>query len=433
MSSYEALYSGPADRIDFELVRQFVVDAEDANLFTESMTFEAKERRQGDNVAAAVAALSNADGGIVLVGVRDRDASGEQRIIGIPQREHDQLVGTLHNSIPTAMPEVIPVRIPGTDRLVTVLRVDADAVAHPVLLAGRVLYRIPGHTVPADRQRVLDLVARDAAYGAQGRDPASINVPSSPWHPMHVSLWPEETSEDLSDRDFGELRVAGGLRLPNRIVDRPWLDSRARQAAVNVLNSSPLRRGPTWHLQTWGIVEARATTVHLRADPAPASPAVVDSAAYLNLTCRSLSVLIALRWFPIDHDGPLPLPLEVFYWAMLSSLVTVAATCRHVAGAIDAAEPSDLQPWQAWLQSGTSRALDVVELGRFARDNRDKPEGGNFPSARTPTAQLPDLDQLARNWMTYWLLEIGTRNFETWLAGLPIPDWLQPPDLALPS
>jgi predicted HTH transcriptional regulator len=167
MSSYEALYSGPADTIDFELVRQFVVDAEDANLFTESMTFEAKERRQGDNVAAAVAALSNADGGIVLVGVRDGDAAREQRIIGVPQREHDQLVGHLHNLIPTAMPEVIPVRIPGTDRLIIVLRVDADAVAHPVLLAGRVLYRVPGHTVPADRQRVLDLVARDAAYGAK--------------------------------------------------------------------------------------------------------------------------------------------------------------------------------------------------------------------------------------------------------------------------
>jgi hypothetical protein len=159
----------------------------------------------------------------------------------------------------------------------------------------------------------------------------------------------------------------------------------------------------------------------------------VDGAAYLNLTGRSLSLLAALRWFPVDLDGPLSLPLDVFYWAMLSSLVTVAATCRHVAGAIDAAEPSDLEPWQAWLRSGTSRALDVIDLGRLARDNRDKPEGGNFPSARTPTAQLSDLDQLARNWLTYWLLEIGTRNFETWLAGLPIPDWLRPPDLALPS
>jgi len=433
VSSYEALYSGPADRIDFELVRQFVADAEDANLFTESMTFEAKERRHRDNVAAAVAALSNTDGGIVLVGVRDGDVAGEQRIIGVPQQEHDQLVIQLHSLIPTAMPEIIPVRIPGTDQLIIVLRVDADAVAHPVLLAGRVLYRVPGHTVPADRQRVLDLVARDAAYGAQGRDPASMNVPSSPWHPLHVSLWPEETSEDLSDRGFGELRVAGGLRLPHRIVDRPWLDSRARQAAVDVLNSSPLRSVPAWHLHTWGIVEARATTVHLRADPAPASPAVLDSAVYLNLTGRSLSVLVALRWFPVDRDGSLPLPLDVFYWAMFSSLVTAAATCQHVASAIDAAEPSDLQPWQAWLQSGTSRALDVVDLGRFVRDNRDKPKGGNFPSARTPTAQLPDLDQLARNWLTYWLLEIGTRNFETWLAGLPIPDWLRPPDLAPPS
>jgi predicted HTH transcriptional regulator len=83
MSSYEALYRGPIDRIDFDLVRQFVLNAEEADLFTESVTFEAKERRHSTNVAEAVVALSNTDGGIVLVGVRDTGVVGEGRIIGL--------------------------------------------------------------------------------------------------------------------------------------------------------------------------------------------------------------------------------------------------------------------------------------------------------------------------------------------------------------
>jgi hypothetical protein len=67
----------------------------------------------------------------VLVGVKDRDAVGEARIVGVPQSEHDALVSQMHSLTPNAMPEVIPVAEPGTDQLVIVLRVDADAVLHP--------------------------------------------------------------------------------------------------------------------------------------------------------------------------------------------------------------------------------------------------------------------------------------------------------------
>jgi predicted HTH transcriptional regulator len=153
----DRLYSVPAAEVDYDLVRQFVLDAEAADLFTESLTFEAKEKRGGTNVAEAVGALSNTDGGIVLVGVKDRGAVGEDRIVGVPQSEHDALVSHLHGLIPNAMPQVIPVAKPGTDRLVIVLRVDADAVLHPVIVGGKVLYRIPGQKAPADRQRVIGL------------------------------------------------------------------------------------------------------------------------------------------------------------------------------------------------------------------------------------------------------------------------------------
>src|ERR1700733_1505389 len=96
----DLLYSVAAAEVSYDLVRQFVLDAEAANLFSESLTFEAKEKRRDANVVEAVSALSNTDGGIVLVGVKDRDAVGEARIVGIPQSEHDELVTQLHGLIP---------------------------------------------------------------------------------------------------------------------------------------------------------------------------------------------------------------------------------------------------------------------------------------------------------------------------------------------
>jgi hypothetical protein len=127
-SSSEIIYRGPLTSIVFDVVRQFVLDSEAINGFTESLTFEAKERRFGNNIVEAVAALSNTDGGVVLVGVKDKDAVGEDRIVGVPQAEHDSIVSQLQNLIPTAMPEVRAVGIPGKDRLILVLRVDATAL-----------------------------------------------------------------------------------------------------------------------------------------------------------------------------------------------------------------------------------------------------------------------------------------------------------------
>lgn len=183
-------YNGPSDGIDFDLVRQFVLDAEEANLFSESLTFEAKERRDRNNVVEAVAALRNTDGGIVLVGVKDKDASSDRRIVGVPRAEHDRLVRQLHNLIPTAMPEIVPVRIPETDRLIIVLRVDADAVAHPVMVAGKVLFRVPGHAVPADRQRLLDLVERDKVGSAPGQAASRMRSRPTPGSPATSSSGP---------------------------------------------------------------------------------------------------------------------------------------------------------------------------------------------------------------------------------------------------
>jgi hypothetical protein len=266
VASPRDLYTVPAGDVDYALVREFVLSAEAGNLFTESLTFEAKEKRNGANVAEAVAALSNSDGGIVLVGVKDKGAAGEARIVGVPAGEHDALVGSLHSYIPEAMPEVLPVVVPGGQWLVLVLRVDADAVRHPVVVSGRVMYRVPGMSVPADRRRVLELAARDTA-AARGEEHGRLRINQIYPPLMTVDLWEDEppprfAPESEPDPDpeavryAGSVRVVGGLRLPRRAMDRPWLNLAAREAAQAAFESSPLCLAPGWSLPYFSTVKA---------------------------------------------------------------------------------------------------------------------------------------------------------------------------------
>ena len=424
------IYTAPVPEITYELVRQFVLDAEEANLFSESLTFEAKGSRNGINVAKAVAALSNTDGGIVLLGVKEAGATGEDRIVGVPKTELNALVSTLRSQIPEAIPEIIPVRIPGTEKLVLVLRVHADDVPHPIMVDGTVYYRLPEQSARADRYRVLDLVARDQAGAIAQR--GKMNVPHPSGQAAHLPLWPYEMDKNLPQPDItGTLRVAGGLTLPRRIVDRPWLDSQARQAAIDALNNSPLRMNPGWATNTWTVTEARASYLRLCADSTSFGTYRTECAAYLSLADRKLSLVAGFRW--LNHAGaPNALSPELFYWALLGTMITIASTCRHVARKMDAAEPADTDSWEAWLQPGGELSvLDAVSLYQFERDNKDKPNAGYFPPARTQGTDIEELDRLARDWLTYWVLDLGMRDAETWFAGRLRPDFLRMPELAV--
>lgn len=420
----DRLYSAPAAEVDYDLVRQFVLEAEAADLFTESLIFEAKEKRNGTNVVEAVGALSNTDGGIVLVGVKDRDAVGEDRIVGVPQAEHDTLVTQMRNVIPHAMPQVIPVAKPGTDKLVIVLRIDADAVLHPVMINGKVLYRLPGQKAPADRQRVIDMIARDTPRQAQS---GPMQIISQSWRPQDIPLWPDGDHLAATDSISGELRVVGGLTLPHRILDRPWLDTPAKQAAVDALNNSPLRSSPSWSLQTWLLTEARAGGLRYQSSAAPYRPVHAEAGAYLRLAGRHLALVVGFRWLKVD-DRPFKLDLDTFHDALLSCIITVASTCAHVAKSLGAAAPVEPRTWEAWLTSTNDNVLSVVDISRFFRDSKNDTAGAFFPATKAPGNNLADLEQTARNWLTYWLLEIGTRGFEDSLVKKA--GWITWPDLA---
>jgi hypothetical protein len=354
---------------------------------------------------------------------------GEGRIVGVPKGEHDSLASSLHHVIPQAMPEIISVAMPGGEKLVLVLRVDADAVAHPVMVGGKVLFRIPGHSVPADRQRVLDLVAADQAGAIAQR--GKMNVPHLSAQAADLPLWADEMDKNLPQPDItGTLRVVGGLILPRRILDRPWLDSRARQAALDALNNSPLRMNQGWATTTWNVAQARATYLRFRAGSAEFGTYRVECAAYLSLAGRRLSLIAGFRWLQ-RAEAPNALSPELFYWALLGTMITIASTCRHVARKMDADEPADTDSWEGWLQPGSDLSvLDAVSVHQFERDNTDKPMAGYFPPARTQGTEIEELDELARNWLTYWVLNMGMRDAETWFAGRERPGFLRMPELA---
>lgn len=82
-----------------------------------------------------------------------------------------------------------------------------------------------------------------------------------------------------------------------------------------------------------------------------------------------------------------------------------------------------------WIgASGLGRCESVSS--RFRRDISRSADMENFPTARTLGAGIEHLDELARNWITYWLLELGIRDFETWLAAQKRPGFLRIPELA---
>lgn len=358
MPSLGDLYAAPASEVDYELVRDFVVAAEEASLFSESLTFEVKEKLHGTNVADAVAALSNADGGVVLVGVKDKGATGEARIVGVPRQSHDSVASSLHSLIPDSLPALIAVAIPGTDRLVLVLRVDADAVPHPVVVNGKVFVRVPGHSVPADRRQVRELAARDQA--SLGVQQARMNVSLRSWQPKDVALWPADPDGKETRLRSGVLRITGGLELPRRVLDRPWLGLKARQAATDALNNSPLRSSPNWRLTTWETEEARATDLRLLAKEVLDGTYSAQGGACLHLAGRTLSMLVAFRWADRSGFGD-AIALEYLYDAMLGAMLTIASASLHVARTVGAAEPVSPLPWEGWLQPDNDLAVtDVV-------------------------------------------------------------------------
>lgn len=420
------LFSLPAERIDFDTVRRFVELQEETTGLTESRVLELKQERSKRNIVEAVAALSNTDGGLVLLGVAE-DASGDQRFVGVHNNEQDAIVNQFRLYLPPdAMPEVIPVAIPDKNgQLIIVLRCDADRVRHPVVVNGRVLVRVPGQSVAASRDQIAALVDRDQ-YPDVGVVPSLV----APGDLMHFPFWPKDAQPALT------FRMLGGLSLPPRATNSPWLNSAAKTAVLESLSQSPIPDGlDTRQVQLheterswWEITEARSDSCRLIANTvkslSPNQRHDFKAAAYVYREPRQVGLMLGIGISPNKNLPPGPwTDIEDVYEWLLAGALTITETCRLAAAALDAAEPTALAPFQAWLQSSSGSLTNVLPLQRWERHGANELSFYWFKPAAPGVPDVDGLHGLALNWLTCLLLDCGAHLFEDDINALRPPKW----------
>ncbi|MFF4900511.1 ATP-binding protein [Streptomyces sp. NPDC001068] len=162
------LFSVPADTIDADMVRDFLsLDLE------ESFTLDYK--RNIEAAADTVAAMANTYGGIVLIGVDahgvDKNLPGD--LVGVKPIDKDRLVSKMATTLdpPWWSPEVVPVTV--DEKLLLVVRVDADTAPRPLLHQGAIRIRLDGRNEIADRRlaQVLFQQMDQAPVVNYARDP----------------------------------------------------------------------------------------------------------------------------------------------------------------------------------------------------------------------------------------------------------------------
>ena len=97
---------------------------------------------------------------------------------------------------------------------------------------------------------------------------------------------------------------------------------------------------------------------------------------------------------------------------------------------------SDPLAWEVWLQPENDlKVTDVVSFGDLRPEDGHDQRTRHFPAVRAAGRGIEGLDALARDWLTYWLLDMGRLgrvDFEQWIARWSRTGFLRMPDLALP-
>lgn len=232
-----SLYTAPADLIDAAVVRQFIAGQRASGMFAESATLELKAKISKTNVVKAIAALANADGGLVLVGVDEKTPDFDSSPGVPPDTAKLQVVEQCRSLLaPTIIPEMYEVALPSsrTGNVVLVIRVEPATVDAPVVLGGTVYVRAPGSSHPATRDQILAIVQHAQAVRAPGRGMAL-----SSYRPNLPNAAGEPTSDAM-------IRVAGAVWLRPRIAqgsgsDQPlvefcstlWIGVPCRESSTN--------------------------------------------------------------------------------------------------------------------------------------------------------------------------------------------------------
>jgi Putative DNA-binding domain len=230
VSTLSLLHAAPSE-ITIERVRALV-----RQVGPEAPTVEYKEQ-MADTVARGVAALANTYGGLLLIGVTDKDRT----VRGVKEKTIDAVAEHCHAKIePPWVPEIIAVPLgQGSDLYVLVLRVVPGLHPRPLLVDGVAYVRDHSTTHPADWRRLKELFAETASTQEPPWNLQAPDIPHSPQGGLDPTV------------DF---IIRTGLNFPvsAEALWRP-LSERSVDAFANALNQSRLnsllRRlslGPAW-------------------------------------------------------------------------------------------------------------------------------------------------------------------------------------------
>jgi len=428
------VFRAPASEIDLAGVREFVVAAEASDALTESRVLELKGKIDGRNVVKAIAGMANADGGVVLVGVRE-DVHGDARLVGITKGAVGALVGQLRTLLdPSLEPEIIPVTVPtaasGDDRVILVVRVDPDATDRPVTLAGTVYIRGFGATTPATRAQMLALLTESdgAAVGALAGPQLQVGG-IGPWP------WPDAAPPEL------QIRVRATGWLPPSAALRAILDNRIKERVLGELNTGPLagqmrmladQRGSGE--VAWRFERPRSSWLHATCT-LPPLPGTVDAQGegvggrlYVQRAGRMVDVLVALGLNPyrdgtgqpirVTQPGTVELPdgtpLRVELDELFSTLVVlrrVAASLVEICAGPDARVVRHGHAEAALACVG--RSIDqFVALDVFPRDGDEQLPTYVFPALAHADLGEAAVRRLVAMWLERLLLDLGARQFD---------------------
>ncbi|TQL58751.1 hypothetical protein FB474_0088 [Oryzihumus leptocrescens] len=251
---------------------------------------------------------------------------------------------------------------------------------------------------------------------------------TEPSDPYRYAFWEESDGPDFA------LRVAVRLYLPRRAAQRPWLTTAAQEALLTALDESalPLR---VWassasgvpERPAWKIENARSSWVRARAVNNPVEPHLsnLTASAYLGHLGGHLYLLLDLAARnPTGHDKA-KVGIESLHEGLIALLTAGTVTLQAVADALDVGDVTRLGITQGWLLSPSQRLTEALDLPDHVRRHTDPGNHAGFFSPLIPGGRSPeDLDDLAKVWITTFLLDESVAGFEDDLLKAPLPRWV---------
>lgn len=409
------VFTAPAAELSEPVVRTFVSEAIAARLQAESLVLEFKRQNNEKNVVLAVAAMSNTDGGLVIVGVDEKALSDP--FVGIRPSDVDSIVQQLRALVPGSMAEVIPVALGDKpERVLLILRVDADRVDRPVVVDGRVMKRVPGHSVGARRDEIL------AFTTAQRNQLGSVGT--VPLDPGRMRTWADNASAQ-------ELRVVAQHLLPRHVGSLRYLGSPAMEAAQEALERGPVPRLiGAQHLRVHELGEAywmrdESTALSARFSCGARRQQVrgvprFEGLALVRLNGRLLDTLVAVRPLP-NADDAHRLSIDELADMTLAASVAAVSSGLAIASSIGAGHPVGPPSLEGWINGPVG--AEALQLGRRWEASRPDLHEYRLLRSRPHDASVASLHAAVVEWLTSLMLDLGAIDIENDLAALELPKW----------